>query len=129
MADKKTVYIIDDDQFLVDMYAIKFRESGYDVKTSTRGTAALEEFEKGESPDVVLLDIVMPTLDGFQILEEIRKKKLIPDTVIVILSNLGQQEDIEKGTSFNIQGYIVKASCTPSEVVAKVGAIVKKAQK
>jgi len=126
MVNKKTVHIIDDDQFLVDMYSIKFRESGYDVKTSTRGAAALEEFENNKAPDIVLLDIVMPTLDGFQILEEIRKKKLIPDAVIVILSNLGQQEDIDKGTSYGVQGYIVKASCTPSEVVAKIGSILAK---
>lgn len=123
MADKKTVYIIDDDQFLLDMYAIKFRESGYNVTTCARGADALEAFAKGTNPDVLLLDVVMPNLDGFQILEEIRSKKLIPNTTIVILSNLGQNEDIDKGMSFDIQGYIVKASSTPSEVVAKVGEI------
>ena len=128
MAEKKTVHIIDDDQFLLDMYAIKFRESGYEVKTSARGSDALEEFGNGESPDVLLLDIVMPNLDGFQILEQIREKKLIPNTLIIILSNLGQNEDIEKGMSYGVQGYIVKASATPSEVVAKVDEIREKSK-
>lgn len=127
MVEKKKVYIIDDDQFLLDMYAIKFRESGFDVQTNPRASDALLEFEKDATFDVLLLDIVMPQLDGFQFLEIVRSKKLISNAVIIVLSNLGQNEDIEKGMSYGVQGYIVKASCTPSEVVQKVSQILEKA--
>ncbi|OHB24230.1 MAG: hypothetical protein A2542_02480 [Parcubacteria group bacterium RIFOXYD2_FULL_52_8] len=122
MADeaKRKIFIIDDDKFLLDMYALKFTDSQFEVLTSSDANEALEKITAGLAPEAILLDIVMPGMDGFAFLEEFHKRALSPKTVIIILSNLGQKEDIEKGLRLGAQGYIIKASSTPSEVVEKV---------
>jgi len=122
-----TVYIVEDDKFLLDMYVLKFSEYKFDVVTSFGGEEALKKIKEGKlNPDVMLLDLVMPGISGFELLETIRKENLLENTAIIILSNLGQKEDIDKGMSLGADGYIVKASATPSEVVEKVRDIIKK---
>ncbi len=122
---KQQVLIVDDDKFLLDMYATKFSEHNFDVHTALSGTDALSQLESGEAkPDIILLDLVMPGVDGFEVLSKIREKKLASKATIIILSNLGQTEDVDKGLSLGASGYIVKASATPSEVVVKVADIV-----
>ncbi len=121
---QKKIMIVDDDSFLLDMYALKFTQSGYLVDTALGSTAALEKLKNGATPDVLLLDIVMPVMDGFELLEAIAKEKLIPDTKRIVLSNQGQQSDIDKGKALGVAGYIIKANSTPSEVIAKVNASV-----
>lgn len=127
MPTKQQVLIVDDDKFLLEMYAMKFAEQGFEVRTALSGEATLAQLESGETkPDIILLDIVMPGLDGFELLSKMREKKLISSATVIILSNLGQREDIDKGLSLGADGYIVKASATPSEVVTKVADIMKK---
>lgn len=113
------VLVIDDDPFILDMYSVKLREAGFSVDTAENGETGMEKFKK-ESPDVVLLDIVMPNLDGFTILETLRKEKSSPQTKIILLTNLGQKEDVERGNRLGADDYIIKAHFTPSEVVEKV---------
>jgi CheY-like chemotaxis protein len=127
MADEnaKKIMIIDDDRFLLDMYSVKFSEKGYLVEACEGAEAALAKIEGGYAPDICLTDIVMPNMDGFTLLEEINKRGLLKGVAKIILSNLGQKEDIERGRSLNVDGYIIKASATPSEVVARVGEILK----
>lgn len=120
------VLIVDDDRFLLDMYSIKFREKGITVDVAFGSINALNKLKEGSTYDVILLDIVMPTMDGFEFLEEIKKKKLAEGAIVIILSNLGQPADIEKGTGLGADGYIVKANTTPSEVVEQVLEICKK---
>ncbi|OGF87209.1 hypothetical protein A3B19_03160 [Candidatus Giovannonibacteria bacterium RIFCSPLOWO2_01_FULL_46_32] len=133
MADGKPmnptkVLIVDDDAFLLDMYAIKFRESGFAVDIAKNGEEALAK-SKSANPDVILLDIVMPKMDGFDVLRALKKDNLAPNAVIVILTNLGQKEDVERGLKLGASDYVVKAHFTPSEVVAKVkGLLVGKTQ-
>lgn len=124
--NSRPILIVDDDKFLLDMYAIKFNEKGFDVHTAMSGEEAIEKMTKGDfKPEIVLLDIVMPGKSGFDVLEEIKANKLKDDkTTVIVLSNLGQKEDIDKGLSLGADGYIVKASATPSEVVTKVDEIV-----
>lgn len=118
---KTKVLIVDDDKFLLDMYAIKFGENHFEVETAFSGTDALAKLSSGTvNPSIVLLDVVMPGIDGFEVLRQIKEKKLASGAVVIILSNLGQKEDIDRGISLGADGYIVKASATPSEVVAKV---------
>jgi two-component system, OmpR family, response regulator len=121
----KNIFIIDDDKFLLDMYALKFTDSGFTVSANADAQEALSKIEAGFHADVILLDIVMPGMDGFAFLEELQKRRLAGNTILVILSNLGQKEDIEKGLHLGAHGYIVKASSTPSEVVEKVKQIMK----
>src|SRR3989344_7524072 len=94
---KSSIFIIDDDKFLLDMYAIKFGERSFSVETSVSGSDALDKLQGGSRPDIILLDIVMPGTSGFQVLEQIKKNKLGGSPVVVILSNLGQKEDVDRG--------------------------------
>ena len=116
---KHKILIVDDDVFLLDMYATKFKEEGFDVEIAQGGKEALEKIKEGLYPEVVLLDVVMPGMDGFEVLGTIRKDNLIPTSKIIILSNLGQKENIDKGKELGVTDYVVKAYFTPSEVVKK----------
>lgn len=119
------ILIIDDDIFLLDMYALKFKDSGFDVEISKSGAEALEKLESNNfSPAVILLDILMPVMDGFELLKNLKEKRLAGNSKIIVLSNLGQKEEIEKGISLGADDYIIKAHHTPSEVVEKVRKII-----
>ena len=120
------VFIVDDDKFLLDMYSVKFKEQGLDVEVSETGIDALSKLRNGLKPDVLLLDIVMPGVDGFGILETIRKEKLGGNPALIVLSNQGQEEDIIRAKKLGADDYIVKASAVPSEVLEQVIAVAKK---
>lgn len=113
------IYLVDDDRFLLDMYAVKFRAAGHEVTAFQGGEAALEALRKEPPPDVMLLDIIMPVIDGFEVLEVIKKEGLAPKTKVIVLSNQGQPSDIERATSLGAAGYIIKASAIPSEVFSE----------
>lgn len=112
------VYLVDDDRFLLDLYAVKFKNAGHDVVAFSSGTDLLDALRKKDvkAPDIILLDIIMPGIGGFEALETIRKESLAQGTKIVILSNQGQDSDIEKAKQLAADGYIIKASAIPSEV-------------
>lgn len=117
---KKIVFIVDDDSFLLDMYALRFSQAGYQVETAMGAAPALEKLHGGLVPDVILLDVVMPNMDGFELLEKMNEAQLVQGVPKIYLSNLGQDQDLERGKSLGAVGYIIKANSTPSEVVAKV---------
>lgn len=129
-AEKKyKVFIIDDDQFLLNMYSLKFTKLGFLVDTATGGEDALAKLRAEMNPDVILLDVVMPGMDGLELLSNIKEEKLATSASVIILSNQGQSAEIEKAKKIGISGYIVKATCIPSEVVAEVQEILKKEHK
>lgn len=117
---KYTILIIDDDSFLLDMYALKFSQSDFEVHPILGSEIALEKLRGGLIPDVILLDIIMPKMDGFEFLEKINSEKLATGALKIILSNRGAQADFKRGGELGASGYITKASTTPSEVVARV---------
>jgi len=117
--DQKKVLIVDDDNFLLDMYATKFREAGFSVSIAPSGADAFGVLEK-EAYDAILLDVVMPAPDGFEVLSKIKREKLAPDSLVIVLSNLGQKEDVDRGMGLGADDYIIKAHKTPREVVEKV---------
>lgn len=121
----KKVFIVDDDKFLLDMYTFKFKEKGFEVIQAFGGVDALNKLKGGIVPDAILLDVVMPVMDGFDFLKVIRSEKLAPEAKVIILSNLGQPADIEKSHELGANGYVIKASATPSEVVEKVVLVLK----
>ncbi len=125
MANSKKVFIVDDDTFLLDMYSLKFKQSGYDVTIAQGPEDAFTKLKAGLVPEIILLDIVMPVMNGFEFMEKIKSEKLAQGAIIIVLSNRGQQSDIAKGEELGAAGYIVKANSTPSEVVAKVEEILK----
>jgi CheY-like chemotaxis protein len=118
--EKKKILIVDDDGFLLDMYAFKFSQNNFEVYTATDGFKALEKLKSDLNPDVLLIDIIMPGMDGFETLEHIQQESLCPQVTKIILSNKSQQSDMDKGASLGVSGYIVKANSTPAEVISQV---------
>lgn len=116
----REVLVIDDDAFLLDMYALKFSQKNFQVSTASGTLEALEKLRGGYVPEIIVVDLVMPAMDGFEFLETVKNEGLAKDALVIILSNLGQQEDIDRGLKLGAAGYIIKASATPSEVVEKV---------
>ncbi len=127
--NKFTVCIVDDDAFLLDMYNLKFQHAGHEVRCYTDPVQALEYLRKGEHLDAVLLDLVMPKMTGFDLLRAIREESLCDaHTAVVILSNQGQDKDVEEARSYGIDGYLIKANTLPSEVLESVTKIVEEKQ-
>ena len=111
---------MDDDEFLINMYATKFEKEGYDVETHTSTGDTLEQLRNGDAPDILIIDIIMPGMDGLEMLQKIRDEDLAPNTTCIMLTNQGGTEQIEKAKKLGAAGYIVKATSIPSEVVEKV---------
>ncbi len=112
------VLIVDDDPFVVEMYALKLKEAGFEVDSAADGTSGMEKIKAGGC-DLALLDAVLPIRDGFEILEALRREGA-PHPPILLLSNLGQKEDVERGLALGAADYVIKAHFTPGEVAAKV---------
>ena len=122
MADEKKtkVLIVDDDKFLIGMYAVKFQTKGFEVDSAVGSVEALKKLHAGSTPDILLLDIIMPVMDGIELLGTIRKENLVPNATIIMLTNESQSSQIEKAKELRADGYIVKASSIPSEVLEEV---------
>jgi len=131
MEEKKIykVLIIDDDKFLLDVYSVKFRGAGHTVEVAFGGAEALEKIEKSDDFDAIVMDIVMPNMDGFEFLEALRKKGFAKKSSLVVLTNQGEQKDVERVKEFDVDGYIVKASTVPSDVLAEVTRIIENSKK
>jgi CheY-like chemotaxis protein len=121
-----SILIVDDDEFLLNMYAMKFSQCGCLVQSAPNGAKALDLLRNGANPNIILLDIMMPEMSGFDFLEKVREEKLAEKTIIIMLTNQGQKEDIERALALGASGYIVKASAIPSEVLEKTIAIADK---
>ena len=119
------ILVIDDDPFIVDMYVIKLKEEHFEIETAHDGKEGLRKI-KEFNPDVVLLDIVMPVLDGFGLLEALKTQSGTCAAKIILLTNLGQQQDVERGMHLGADDYLIKAHFTPSEVVAKIKGLLQK---
>ncbi|HEY4494577.1 MAG TPA: response regulator [Candidatus Paceibacterota bacterium] len=118
-----TILFVDDDKFLLDMYNLKFSKNGYEVKTAEGGEEALKMIRDGLEPDILLTDVVMPGLDGIEMVALIRKENLIKKTVIIMLTNQGLPDDVARAKKLNVDGYIIKATTIPSEVLSEVNRI------
>ncbi|OHA68823.1 MAG: hypothetical protein A3J68_02335, partial [Candidatus Wildermuthbacteria bacterium RIFCSPHIGHO2_02_FULL_48_16] len=107
-----TILLIEDDPLLIDIYSTKLKESGFEVTVAEDGEKGLKSLE-GTMPDLVLLDIVLPKQNGWEVLSKIRQNDRFKDLKVVLLSNLGQKEEIEKGLSLGADRYLIKAHFTP----------------
>lgn len=119
MPDSKKILLVEDDKFLSEMYTTKLSENGFAVEVAFDGQEGLSK-AKEQKPDLILLDIVLPKIDGFEFLQHLKKDDSTKDISVIILTNLGQKEEVEKGLKLGAQDYIIKAHFTPTEVVAKV---------
>ncbi|OHA70003.1 MAG: hypothetical protein A3H01_01705 [Candidatus Wildermuthbacteria bacterium RIFCSPLOWO2_12_FULL_40_9] len=121
----KKILLVEDDPFLIDIYKDKLEESGYAVETVEDGDQVLNKITEAR-PDLVLLDIILPNVDGWEILRTIRNKPDTKDLKVIILSNLGQKEEVEKGVDLGATKYLIKAHFTPSEVIKEIKELLNK---
>ena len=122
--NKRTILLVEDDTFLAEMYVTKLELEGFRVVLASDGEQAVIMAAK-EVPALILLDIILPKKSGFDVLKEIRNNATIKDTPVILLTNLGQKEDVQRGLKLGATDYLIKAHFMPSEVVAKVKRLVK----
>ena len=122
MANK--ILIIEDDKFLRELISQKLLKEGYDIIEAMDGEKGIEKIKK-EQPDLVLLDLILPGIDGFEILAKIKADPKISKIPVIILSNLGQKTDIQKGLEMGAVDYLIKAHFTPTEIVEKIRQVIK----
>ena len=119
MPDKKTILIAEDDLFLLNAYRVKLEHEGYEVVQAKDGEETMKVLEASK-PDLMILDLIMPKKDGFAVLEEIKNLPNLKDLPIIIASNLGQQEDINKGMELGAKDYIVKTDISLEDLIPKI---------
>ena len=120
----KTIFIVEDDKFLREIAAQKLETEGFKLASATTGNEALEYLEKNPRPDIVLLDLILPGMSGFEVLASIKANPVLKDIPVLILSNLGQEEDIEKAKKLGARDYLVKAHFSFAEIIKKIHEIV-----
>jgi DNA-binding response OmpR family regulator len=119
-AGKKWALIVEDDVFINKAYAAKFAHDGIDVKIAEDGEKAMQILKKGQSPAVILLDLMLPNKSGFEVLSEIKQDPRIKNIPVLILSNLAQDLDVDRGMALGAEEYLVKADLRIEELVGKV---------
>jgi DNA-binding response OmpR family regulator len=121
---EKNILIVEDDQFLRELIGQKLVTKGYNIIEAEDGRKAIKEIKK-EKLDLILLDLILPDIDGFEVLAQIKGDPTLSKIPVIILSNLGQKDDIEKGLKMGANDYLIKAQFTPEEVVEKIKVILK----
>jgi len=120
MDNKNTkILIVEDDSFLLNMYADKFRAENFDVSVADNGQKAVK-LTKEEMPDLILLDIMLPKMNGFEVLEKIKVDAKTKNIPVILLTNLSQKEEVKKGLDLGARDFLIKAHFMPNEVVDKV---------
>lgn len=119
MSKKSVILLVEDEQMLADMYKAKFTMENYETVTASNGIEGLAA-ARSHKPDLILLDIIMPKMDGFLTLLELKKDTALKDIPVILLTNLGQEDDIAKGRKLGATDYFVKSNHSPSEIVEKI---------
>ena len=120
----KTILIIEDDKFLRELIVRKLKDEKYQIVEASDGEEGLEKAKK-EIPDLVLLDLILPGIDGFEVLSKIKEEHALSSVPVIILSNLGQREEVEKGLKMGAVDYLIKAHFTPGEIIEKIKTVLK----
>ncbi len=115
----QNILLVDDDDFIQDVYTTKFEETGLNVETADDGEEGLEKL-RSSSYDAVLVDVIMPGMDGMEFLETLRDEELAESASVIVLSNQGQPDDVEAAEAYDVDGYIIKASKVPSEILEEI---------
>ena len=119
------VLLVEDDSFLSSIVFGRLKKEGYNIRLAKDGEQALAEVEK-EVPDIMLLDLIMPGIGGFDVLEKVKSEDAYKDMSVVIFSNLGQEHEIEKGKKLGADDFLVKAESTPNVVIKKIHELLSK---
>ena len=121
----QTIFVVEDDSFLRSLLVRKLESSGYQTEIAINADKAFDKIKKS-SPSVVLLDLVLPSGSGYDILKKIKEDPQLKDTPVIILSNLGQKEEVAKGLELGAEDYMVKAHFTPEEIISRIEKLVSK---
>lgn len=120
-----TILIVEDDKFLIDIFETRLKNAGYNVLTAENGEIGLK-IATEKHPHLVLLDIIMPQMDGYEVLSRLQAQETTKTIPVILLTNLGHEEDVEKGLKSGAVGYLIKAQYTPTEVLNKVKEVLDK---
>lgn len=115
----RKILLIEDDPFLVDIYTTGLMKAGYQIEVARDGETGIKKIKEFQ-PDLLVLDIILPKADGWQILNKLRENQKKDKLKIVILSNLGEKEEIKKGLELGVVKYFVKAEYTPTEIIEEI---------
>jgi|SRR3989344_3218204 len=115
----ETILIIEDDAFLRELISKKLSSAGFTPLDAIDGETGLEKARE-EKPSLILLDLLLPVQDGFEVLSKLKQNPKTSSVPVIILSNLGQKEDVDKGLSLGASDYLIKAQFTPEEIIVKV---------
>ena len=124
MPKNKKILLIEDDEMISSMYKTKLEADGMEVVVAVNGSQGLEMAEK-EKPGLIILDVMLPMLDGFSVLAKIKEIKGLAKVPVIMLTNLGTEEDKKKGEDLGAIDYLVKSSLTPAQVNEKVKKYIK----
>lgn len=122
----KKMLIVEDDFFVSDIYQTKFGREGCEVVATRDGIEAIRSLESGFIPNVILLDLIMPNMDGREFLETIKKNPRFSSIPVLVISNLSQDEDKKESYALGVKEYIVKSHLTPTEVFERVAELLQK---
>lgn len=115
----KSILLVEDDPFVIDIYRKKLTEAGFSVEVTQDKEETLKKISE-RKPDLMLLDIVLPNVEGGDLLKEIKEDLSFRDIKVAILSNLGQKDDVERGLKLGAERYFIKAHYTPTQVVEEI---------
>ena len=118
------VLVIEDDKFLRELISQKLIKEGFSVEGAVDGEEGVKKVKESR-PGVILLDLILPGIDGFEVLSRIKGDPSVASIPVIILSNLGQKEDVERGLKLGAVDYLVKAHFTPGEIIEKINNILK----
>jgi len=116
---EQKILIIEDDLFLRQLISKKIGQEGYDVVEAVDGEEGIKKVET-ENPDLILLDLILPGVDGFEVLSRVKKNLNTKHIPVIILSNLGQKEDVDRGLNLGAEDFLIKAHFTPTEIIIKI---------
>ena len=121
--DKK-ILIVEDDMFLSELVSVRFQKEGLHFSVKTDGETALEE-ARNVHPNLIILDILLPGIDGYEVLKRLKEDKELSNIPVLIISNLGRKDEIDKARDLGAVGFLVKARADLDDIVAKVRGLLK----
>ncbi len=116
---KKTIVVIEDEQIMLNLLTARLEQLGYDVKIATNGMDGLDVIRESH-PDLVLLDMMLPKLSGFGVLEKLSDEKILPGLSVIIISNSGQPVEIEHAVKLGVRDYLIKVNFDLNELLEKI---------
>ncbi|KKQ45466.1 MAG: Response regulator [Candidatus Moranbacteria bacterium GW2011_GWC2_37_8] len=123
MENNRKILIVEDDIFIRDIYKVRFEQEGFEVTVAENGIVGLEKMQQGANPEIILLDIIMPGMNGIEVLKKIKANDEWKDIPVIMLTNISEKEKVTESMELGIKEYLIKSHFTPSEVVQKVNAL------